>query len=64
MQTVPYQSQPCTGPSHHRRVRRREILRAGLAGFSSLTLSQLFALRARAVQQPRADTAIILVWLR
>ena len=54
----------CSGPQRNPLLGRREILRAGLGGFSSLTLSQLFRLRAQAAQAPHQDTAIILVWLR
>ena len=43
-------------------VNRREILRLGLTGFSSLALSDLLRLRACAAEPQR--TAIILVWLR
>jgi uncharacterized protein (DUF1501 family) len=44
---------------------RREILRAGLVGFSSLTLPGLINLRAHAASNEAKDgTAIILVWLR
>jgi hypothetical protein len=50
----------CPGP-----VRRREFLRAGLAGFASLSLPEIFQLRARADDgASRAKTAVILVWLR
>ena len=54
----------CSGPQRTQRLGRREILRAGSGGFSSLTLSQLMRLRAQAAQAPHQDTAIILVWLR
>lgn len=48
---------------------RREILRAGLTGFTSLTLAELYRLQAQARQAqakapPSEKTAIILVWLR
>ncbi len=43
-------------------VNRREILRLGLTGFSSLALSDVMRLRACAAEPQR--TAIILVWLR
>lgn len=47
------------------KLTRREILRAGLVGFSSLTLPGLFQLRAAsAMESKAADTAVILVWLR
>lgn len=50
-------------------LQRREFLRLGLTGFSSLTLSQLLRLRSDAAEVSRAATeaertAIILVWLR
>ena len=48
-------------------LERREFLRIGLTGFSSLTLSQLLQLRsgaAEARKEPIPErTAIILVWL-
>jgi uncharacterized protein (DUF1501 family) len=45
---------------------RREILRAGLVGFSSLTLPGLYRLRAATAKErkPAENTAVILVWLR
>src|SRR5947209_6152514 len=44
---------------------RRAFLRAGLAGFGSLSLPGLLRLRAEAgLPQPREPTAVILVWLR
>jgi len=45
-------------------MRRREFLRAGLAGFGSLSLSGLMRLRASAAVRPVESTAVILVWLR
>ncbi|MFO0905936.1 MAG: DUF1501 domain-containing protein [Pirellulales bacterium] len=45
-------------------LRRREFLRAGLTGFSTLSLPGLFRLRAQAAPQPASKTAVILVWLR
>ena len=49
-------------------LERREFLRIGLTGFSSLTLSQLLQLRSGAAEKPTIQsperTAIILVWLR
>jgi len=44
------------------RTTRREILRAGLAGFASLSLPALY--RLRAASPPAERTAVILVWLR
>jgi uncharacterized protein (DUF1501 family) len=50
----------CSGP-----IRRRDFLRLGLAGFGSLTLSDLFRLRASArPHQIRERTALIVVWLQ
>jgi uncharacterized protein (DUF1501 family) len=48
------------------RFTRREILRAGLTGFTSLTLPALYQLRQAAAYGERSakDTAVILVWLR
>jgi uncharacterized protein (DUF1501 family) len=47
------------------RWKRRELLRAGLAGFGSLSLPGLLRLRAEAAPAPpNPHTAIILVWLR
>lgn len=45
---------------------RREILRAGLTGFTALTLPALLRLRAVASEQTseQEKTAVILVWLR
>src|SRR5579863_1642405 len=49
----------CAGP-----LRRREFLRAGLAGLGSLSLPGLFRLRADAAETPsRERTAVIIVWL-
>jgi hypothetical protein len=46
-------------------MRRREFLRAGLAGIASLSLPELSALRARAGTRPGAEpTALIVVWLQ
>src|SRR5438093_1118405 len=48
---------------------RRELLRAGLAGFGTLSLPGLLRLRAATAAQPAAGpaaepTAVIIVWLR
>ena len=44
---------------------RRELLRAGLTGFTSLTLGDFYRLKAQAsVPSPGLRTAVILVWLR
>src|SRR5450755_1459755 len=49
----------CQGP-----LRRRGFLRLGLAGFSGLTLPELFRLRADAgLPTPARRSAIIVVWL-
>src|SRR5690349_1747206 len=46
-------------------VSRRVFLRAGLAGFGSLSLPGLFQLRAATGSAPTGDrTAVIIVWLR
>ncbi|MDP6446316.1 MAG: DUF1501 domain-containing protein [Pirellulaceae bacterium] len=46
------------------RVGRREVLRAGLTGFTGLALPGLYRLRAEAAAEREPQTAIILVWLR
>ena len=43
---------------------RRELLRAGLTGFSSLTLADLLRRRAQSAPTTAERTAVILVWLR
>lgn len=49
----------------HTHPDRRELLRAGLAAFGSLSLADLYRLRAQTAPGPSgARTAIILVWLR
>lgn len=45
-------------------LHRREFLRAGLTGFTGLTLSELYRLRARAAEARTKNTAVILIWLR
>src|ERR1043165_2457908 len=46
-------------------MQRREFLRTGLAGFTSLSLPALMRLRAaRGAAHPGDRTALILVWLR
>ena len=45
-------------------LHRREFLRAGLTGFTGLTLSQLYRLRAQAAEARSENTAVVLVWLR
>ncbi|MCA9112934.1 MAG: DUF1501 domain-containing protein, partial [Planctomycetaceae bacterium] len=42
---------------------RREVLRAGLGGFSALSLSELLRQRAAASTDTAKNTAVILVWL-
>lgn len=54
---------------HRFMINRREILRAGLTGFTSLTLSGLMRWRAAAAESAAGasssqKTAVILVWLR
>ncbi|MBC7817036.1 MAG: DUF1501 domain-containing protein, partial [Planctomycetaceae bacterium] len=44
-------------------LRRREIFRAGLAGFASLSLPELLRQRAAAESNGAKRTALILVWL-
>ena len=44
-------------------IARREALRVGLAGFSTLTLSDLLRRRAAASTDTRENKAVILVWL-
>ena len=49
----------CPGP-----IKRREFLRAGLAGFATLSLPGLFQSRAEAGAANGSDrTALIVVWL-
>lgn len=45
-------------------LHRREFLRTGLTGFTALTLSQLYQLRAQGAAGRSENTAVILVWLR
>lgn len=58
----------CTGPRSNLTggsVSRREILRAGLTGFSALTYAELLQQRVQAQTSAGGDrTAVILVWLR
>ena len=58
----------CTGPHQNRTpsggMNRRQILRFGMTGFSTLSLPALYNLRAQAKTNERERTAIILVWLR
>lgn len=47
------------------RANRRQLLRAGLTGFTGFTLADLYRARAEAAARTESsDTAIILVWLR
>ncbi|MFT3880975.1 MAG: DUF1501 domain-containing protein [Gemmatales bacterium] len=48
----------------HRTLNRRELLHAGLAGFGTLSLPDLFRLRAAQAPTASERTAVILVWLR
>lgn len=49
----------------HQHSSRREFLRTAFAGFSSLSLADLYRLRAQSAPSPTAErTAIILVWCR
>ncbi len=49
----------CSGP-----LRRRDVLRLGLAGFSALSLPELFRLRSATASPPPArHSALIVVWL-
>ena len=48
----------------HSPLRRREFLRMGLTGFTSLSLAELYQLRAKQLAKPDQRTAVILVWLR
>ena len=43
---------------------RRKVLQTGLLGFTSLSLPQLFQLRALAAERKAEKTAVVLVWLR
>jgi Protein of unknown function (DUF1501) len=56
---MPVPVRRCPGPVLH----RREVLRAGLTGFTSLSLAGLLEARAAAAQHAE-PTAVILVWLR
>jgi len=49
--------------NHLAPISRREILRVGLGGISSLSLPALLKKRAGAASPPPSQTAIILVWL-
>src|SRR3954471_22160897 len=54
-----------TSPRRNGGTTRRELLRAGLAGFGALSLPGLLRLRAGpAGKTDRERTAVILVWLR
>jgi hypothetical protein len=50
--------------THPPRTTRRELLRIGLGGFTSLGLADLLRLRASAATSSKQRTAVILVWLR
>lgn len=49
---------------HHSSLDRRTLLRAGLTGFSSLSLANLFRIRSAIAAPVSAPKAVILVWLR
>ncbi len=52
-------------PALKKRLNRRELLRAGLAAFGTLSLSNVFRLRSLAgTERPGERTAVIVVWLR
>src|SRR4051794_15235239 len=54
-----------TSPRRNGGTTRRELLRAGLAGFGALSLPGLLRLRAEASTPGAGEpTAVILVWLR
>lgn len=48
----------------NRSLNRRELLHAGLAAFGSMSLSELFRLRASQPDNGSERTAVIIVWLR
>lgn len=56
----------CKGPvPSANKIGRRELLRLGLGGFTSLSMPGLFNLRSLGASEKQAEkTAIILVWLR
>lgn len=55
----------CRGPGAAGGISRREVLRAGLTGFSALSLAELLQQRVQAGTASGGDrTAVILVWLR
>lgn len=63
----PSRFETCAGPTQHRSrgpLGRREFLRAGLTGFTSLSLASLYSLRAQAASAGNENTSVILVWLR
>ena len=58
-------ARPDSSGQSQRAVSRRELLRAGLAGFGALSLPGLLRARAEAGRPAAAEqTAVILVWLR
>ena len=69
---MPFERRPgrvnCSGPrsgAASPRASRREFLRAGLTGFTTLSLAGLYQARAQsAVRAAEKPTAVILVWLR
>src|SRR5690242_2498050 len=52
--------QRCGGPA--RGLRRRELLRFGLAGLAGVGLGDLLSLRAASAGEGPPDTSVILVW--
>lgn len=54
----------CRGPRKSGLPSRREFLRAGLTGFGSLSLAELYRLQAAGAARGPQNTAVILVWLR
>src|SRR4051794_40518925 len=50
-------------PVSKRGPRRREFLRCGLTGLTSLSLPGLLKLRTASAASPREPTALIVVWL-
>lgn len=53
---------PCPGPNYFGTAGRRGFLRAGLAGFASLSLPGLLRLKAETPEGERRQTAVIMVW--
>ena len=64
MNQRPFQSKDFERIRRHTVPGRRSFLKAGLVGFSGLTLPNLYQLRADSGKKERGDKAIIMVWLR